>query len=38
MAASTLASHVGVARACRALGVSRATFYRHQGLSSFLCN
>ena len=30
MAASTLASHIGVAPACRALGVSKATFYRQQ--------
>ena len=28
MAASSLAAHVGVAPACRALGVSRATWYR----------
>ena len=28
MAASSLAQHVGVAPACRALGVSRATWYR----------
>ncbi len=30
MAAASLAPHVGVAPACRALGVSRATFYRRQ--------
>ena len=30
MAATSLASHVGVAPACQALGVSRATFYRRQ--------
>ena len=31
MAAQELASQVGVAPACQALGVSRATFYRRQG-------
>ena len=30
MAAHSLALQVGVAPACRALGVSRATFYRRQ--------
>ena len=30
MASASLASHVGVAPACTALGVSRATFYRRQ--------
>ena len=30
MAAQELASQVGVAPACQALGVSRATFYRRQ--------
>ena len=30
MAATSLARHVGVAPACRALGVPRATFYRRQ--------
>ena len=30
MAAATLAPEVGVAPACRALGVARATFYRHR--------
>ena len=30
MAATSLASHVGVVPACRALGVSRATFYRRR--------
>ena len=30
MAASSLAAHVGVAPACRALGVSRATWYRRR--------
>ena len=30
MAAATLAPEVGVAPACRALGVARATFYRRQ--------
>ena len=30
MAARELALQVGVAPACQALGVSRATFYRHQ--------
>ena len=30
MAATSLAQHVGVAPACRALGVSRARFYRHR--------
>ena len=30
MAAQELASQVGIAPACRALGVSRATWYRHQ--------
>ena len=30
MAASELAAHVGVAPACRSLGVSRATYYRRQ--------
>ena len=30
MAATSLAPHVGVAPACRALGVARATFYRRQ--------
>jgi len=30
MAVTSLAQHVGAAPACRALGVPRATFYRHQ--------
>ena len=30
MAATSLAQHVGIAPACRALGVSRARFYRHR--------
>ena len=33
MAAQSLAEQVGVVPACRALGVSRATFYRRQRLA-----